>query len=232
MSATPSIFEEALRIETMDSRLGAIFGTLAVPERGWGAVVFAQCGGTGRDRRHHHSLATSLQNLGLATLAVDLFSPAEERAAEFTSKNRFDVSLMTDRLIAATDWLNQNYSEFHSTTAYFATGAAAAAALNAAADRQDIAAVVSCGGLPILAGSALKDVASATLLIVGELDSPVIDWNVTAFERLGRAYRRELIIVPSATNSFEEPGAFEEAARLTTQWFVRYLGAAASRLPR
>jgi dienelactone hydrolase len=130
--------------------------------------------------------------------------------------------------LAATDWVDVNLAGDNVRTGYFGASTGAAAALKAAARRKDVAAVVSRGGRPDLAGPELARVEAATLLIVGGRDLPVIDLNRAAYEQLRSATRRELTIVPGATHLFEEPGALAEVARLAGQWFVRYLSMAAS----
>jgi dienelactone hydrolase len=171
-------------------------------------------------------LAEGLHDLGLATLLVDVYSSAEERESEFSSKHRIDIDLMTERLHVATDWIEQSFAEQHFKIGYAGAGAGAAAVLKAAAERPDIAAVVSCDGLPILAGKALPNVSAATLLIVGERDRSVIEWNTAAYERLSAAYRREMAIIPGAMHPLEGHDAVQEASALVSQWFLRYLGAA------
>jgi dienelactone hydrolase len=171
-------------------------------------------------------LSEALLDLGLATLLVDLYSPVEERAAEFTSKHRVDIGLMTDRLHVATDWIEHKFADEHFKIGYVGGGAGAAAVMKAAAERPNITAAVSCDGLAMVAGQALADVTAASLLIVGERDQAVREWNVAAFERLTAAYRRELAVIPNAKHPLEGRDAIEQASKLIAQWFMRYLGAA------
>ncbi|MCI0332905.1 MAG: dienelactone hydrolase family protein [Planctomycetes bacterium] len=227
MTAIHSILDETIRIDT---GIGSIFGTLAIPERAWGAVLFAHGSGSSRHSPRNQYVAESLQELGMATLLVDLLTPGEVRVDAFTARHRFDIGLLTDRLIAATNWLDKNYAQHNFRLGYFGASTGAAAALRAAAARPEVAAVVSRGGRPDLAGPALPRVTAATLLIVGELDQPVSELNRAAYEQLDHVCRKEVAIVPNATHLFEEPGALEEVTRLAGQWFVRYLGAAASRV--
>jgi dienelactone hydrolase len=226
MKSFHSIFDEHVQIDSGDPRIGVLNGTLSIPERAWSAVVFAQGGGGSCECPYADVLATALQDVGLATLLVDLYSSAEERAAERTSKHRVDIGLMTDRLRLATDWLNVAFAENDFRIGYLGAGAGAAAVLKAAAEQANVVAAVSCDGLPALAGRALTEVTAATLLIVGERERAVIDWNVAAFDRLSRAFRRELAIVPNASHPLSGDEAVNEAKRLVSQWFVRYLGAA------
>jgi dienelactone hydrolase len=225
MATRHSIFDEDVRIDPQDARIGVISGALSVPERAWSMVLFAQGSGS-FECAYARKLADALQDLGLATLLVDLYSSAEMQATEFSSKDRVDIGLMTDRLNVATDWVEEKFADQHFQLGYVGAGAGAAAVLKAAAERSDIAAVVSCDGLPILAGKALADVTAATLLIVGERDQAVIEWNTAAYERLASAYRRELTLIPNAGHPLERDQALQEASTLVKQWFVRYLGAA------
>jgi dienelactone hydrolase len=226
MKSLHTVFDEIVRIDASDPRIGVLTGTLSVPEGAWSAVVFAQGGGSSCECPYAHILAASLQDVGLATLLVDLYSSAEEQAAVLTSKHRVDIGLMTDRLGVATDWINETFAENDFKIGYLGASAGAAAVLMAAAERTDVVAAVSCDGLPALAGKALTDVTAATLFIVGELDRALIEWNIAAFDRLTQAYRRELAIVPNASHPLSGNDAVQEAKSLVTRWFVRYLGAA------
>jgi dienelactone hydrolase len=221
-----SVFDQDVRIDSHDPRLGVLRGTLSVPERTWGAVLFAQGGGSSCECPYAHTIAESLLELGLATLTIDLYSTAEESAAEFNSRHRVDIELMTDRLCVATDWMNVAFSKCDFRFGYVGAGAGAAAVLKAASQRADVFAAVSCDGLPALAGKALTSVTAATLLIVGERDQAVTEWNRAAFERLIKAYHRELTIIPNAAHPLTGREAIAEASALISRWFVRYLGAA------
>jgi putative phosphoribosyl transferase len=225
MSAKPYAFEDTVGIDTGNAN---IYGTLIIPNGAWGAVIFAQGSGSSRHNPRHVSVAETFHRVGLATLLVDLLTPAEERVDQFTAQHRFDVALLANRLIAATDWLDTNCSQYDFRVGYFGASTGAAATFKAAARRPEIAAIVSRGGRPDLANDDLSKVEAATLLLVGSMDVPVIDGNLAAYERLSRAYRREVSVIPGATHLFEEKGALEEVALLATQWFVRYLGAAAA----
>ena len=226
MSGKPYPFEDTVGIVTGNA---TIYATLIVPEESWGAVIFAHGSGSSRNNPRHVFVAETLHRVGLATLLVDLLTPAEERVDQFTAQHRFDIELQTKRLIAATDWLETNCSQYDFRIGYFGASTGAAVPFKAAARRREIAAVVSRGGRPDLAGDDLSKIRAATLLIVGSLDVPVIEQNKGAYKQLTRAFRREMSIVPGATHLFEEKGALEEVAQLTAQWFVRYLGAKASR---
>jgi dienelactone hydrolase len=167
-------------------------------------------------------VAGVLRESGLATLLMDLLTADEEAIDLQTRRLRFDIGLLADRLVGATDWLAQNADTLNLTIGYFGASAGAAAALVAAAERPDaVGAIVSRGGRPDLAGAALARVRAPTLLIVGGNDVPVIGMNQEAMAQL--RVENKLEIVPGATHLFEEPGALEEVARLAHEWFERYL---------
>lgn len=228
MASIYSVFEEAVRIDT---GLGTVHGTLGVPERAWGAVILAD--GTGRAQYHPQgeSIAASLQDLGIATLVIDLLTTDEEDSDESVSRRRLDFRLLTERLNVATDWIKQHCEcagqDFR--IGYVGASLGAIAALRAAADRPDIAAVMSCGGRPDWAGEALPRVGAATLMVVGELDLTMIESNYAAYDQLTHAYRREVALIPQVTDLFDEPAALDQVSLLASRWFVRYLGAAANR---
>jgi putative phosphoribosyl transferase len=226
MSLASYNFEDTVGISVGDDN---IYGTLVIPESAWAAVIFAHGSGSSRHSPRNFAVAKSLHEVGLATLLVDLLTPAEERVDQFTAQYRFDIDRLTERLLAASAWVESNCSQYHFPLGYFGASTGAAAALTAAARRPNIDAVVSRGGRPDLAADELEKVTAPTLLIVGGLDRPVIELNKTAFDRLARTAHKELTIVPGATHLFEEKGALSEVAQLAAQWFVRYLGKAADR---
>ena len=155
-------------------------------------------------------------------MLIDLLTPEEEEVDLRTRHLRFNIGLLAERLVGATDWLRRSPETQHLRIGYFGASTGAGAALVAAAERpEDVGAVVSRGGRPDLAGPALPRVAAPTLLIVGGNDLPVIGMNREAMEQLRVEKRFE--IVPGATHLFEEPGALEEVARLAAGWFVRHL---------
>jgi pimeloyl-ACP methyl ester carboxylesterase len=168
-------------------------------------------------------VASRLQESGLATLLLDLLTPDEERADALTGEYRFDVALLGSRLTLAADYLHARFAIGDGSVGCFGASTGAAAALITAADRpQLVGAVVSRGGRPDLAGSAvLSRVHSPTLLIVGGGDPLVLELNEAAQARLGG--ERLLEIVPSATHLFEEPGALEIVASLAAGWFEQHL---------
>jgi pimeloyl-ACP methyl ester carboxylesterase len=154
---------------------------------------------------------------------MDLLTAEEEAVDLYTGHLRFDIPLLAERLVGATDWLGQTPETADLRVGYFGASTGAAAALVAAAQRPDaVGAVVSRGGRPDLAGAALSRVRAPTLLIVGGDDEPVITLNRQALVRLG-AREKQLVIIPGATHLFEGPGALEEVARLATDWLTRHL---------
>ena len=200
-------------------------GSLDVPDEARGVVLFAHGSGSGRHSPRNRYVARTLRDANLATLLIDLLTVEEEEMDLHTRQLRFDIGLLAQRLVGATDWIAQNLETQNLPVGYFGASTGAGAALVAAAIRaQLVAAVVSRGGRPDLAGDALPRVAAPTLMIVGGNDRPVIDMNREALGQL-RA-EKKLEIVPGATHLFEEPGALEEVARLAVAWFVRYLGPA------
>lgn len=163
-------------------------------------------------------MACVLREVGIGTLLFDLLT--EEEDLDYS--RRFDIDFLTERLLLATNWLKSQPWGKGLRLGYFGASTGAAAALQAAAMMgPSIFAIVSRGGRPDLAMSYLAKVRAPTLLIVGELDIPVIELNRQAYELL--ATEKELSIVPGATHLFEEPGTLEEAARLAADWFVRHL---------
>jgi putative phosphoribosyl transferase len=213
--------EEQIQIVTP---AGAIEGVLTIPANATGVVIFAHGSGSGRHSPRNRFVAEALQDAGLGTLLIDLLTLEEEWRDRLTSEHRFDIDLLAERLENASDWLTNRYRD-RFRYGYFGASTGAAAALVAAARRQGIAAIVSRGGRPDLAGEALERVMSATLLIVGGYDDVVIDLNDQAFMHLKNAAEKEMQIVPEATHLFEEPGALEEVAHLASDWFVKYLSA-------
>jgi putative phosphoribosyl transferase len=157
----------------------------------------------------------------VATLLIDLLTEAEEESEKQTHHLRFDIELLAGRLSAASDWLVDEPDTASLPLGYFGASTGAAAALVAASNRQQVAAIVARGGRPDLAGDALSRVTAPTLLIVGGEDTAVIEMNQWALVRLGTPVK-ELVIVPGASHLFEEPGTLEEVARLATDWFTRH----------
>lgn len=196
-------------------------GNLSLPEGARRVVLFAHGSGSSRHSPRNRYVARRLNEGGLATLLIDLLTPDEEAIDLRTTHLRFDVRLLAERLIGATDWLQHHAVTRHLRVGYFGASTGAAAALVAAARRPHVGAIVSRGGRPDLAGPALALVHAPTLLIVGERDVQVIELNRQALAQLRGV--KHLVTVPGATHLFEEPGALEEVARLALEWFEHYL---------
>lgn len=193
-------------------------GDLSIPAQAKGIVVFAHGSGSSRHSSRNQQVAQTLQQAGFATLLFDLLTVEEDR--DFNK--RFDIDLLTERLVKVTDWLEAEERTADLSVGYFGASTGAAATLKAAAQLKDlIKAVVSRGGRPDLAEPLLPQVISPTLLIVGSLDHQVIELNQKAYESLRS--EREIRIVEGATHLFEEPGKLEEVAAMAVEWFNKYL---------
>ncbi len=209
-----------VNVSVGDMQLSA---TLAVPPDARGVILFAHGSGSSRHSPRNRFVAGVLQEAGFATLLLDLMTPEEERVDAYTGHLRFDIEFLADRLGAATEWAGRQPGLHELSFGYFGASTGAAAALVAASRLPHvIQAVVSRGGRPDLAGSALTAVRAATLLIVGGADTPVIPLNRHAL-KLFAAHAKRLEIVPGATHLFEEPGALEKVATLARDWFEEYL---------
>jgi putative phosphoribosyl transferase len=193
-------------------------GVLGLPAAVRGVVAFAHGSGSGRHSPRNRHVARTLQEAGIATLLLDLLGPDEEG----DRARVFDIALLAERLGAAVSWLGEHEATRGRRLGLFGASTGAGAALVAASrEPERVAAVVSRGGRPDLAGAALHQVHAPTLLIVGGRDEAVIDLNRQALAELGGP--REMVLVPDATHLFPEPGALEEVARLATAWFARHL---------
>ncbi|MCC5579762.1 dienelactone hydrolase family protein [Microtetraspora sp. AC03309] len=192
-------------------------GRLAVPDGAQGIVLFVHGSGSGRHSPRNRYVAAALNREGLGTLLFDLLTPEEE----IDRANVFDIRLLADRLAAVTSWLRERPEVAGLPVGYFGASTGAAAALWAAAEPDgDVAAIVSRGGRPDLAGERLSAVRAATLLIVGGDDHVVLGLNQAAQQRL--RCENQLRIVPGATHLFEEPGALEAVAELARDWFAEH----------
>jgi putative phosphoribosyl transferase len=210
------------RLIQVESGTVNLEGDLRIPENARGVVLFAHGSGSSRHSLRNRYVAQELNKARLATLLLDLLTEDEEEIDNQTGQLRFNINLLAQRLIDATEWLAQNLEIYKTKIGYFGASTGAAAALVAAAKHPNgIRAVVSRGGRPDLAEASLSKVQAPTLLIVGERDSPVIRMNQEALERLQR--EKKLAIVPEATHLFEEPGTLEVVARLSSEWFEQYI---------
>lgn len=201
----------------------ALHADVVVPEAATGLVFFAHGSGSSRLSPRNRQVAATLQEAGLATVLADLLTQEEERADRDTRCHRFDIDLLAPRLAAVAEWCRTEPAMAELPVGLFGASTGAAAALRAAADSPAAcSAVVSRGGRPDLAESSLRSVRAPTLLIVGSLDTAVLDLNRSALGQLGGEGALE--VVAGASHLFEEPGTLEEVARLARDWFLRHLG--------
>jgi predicted alpha/beta-hydrolase family hydrolase len=202
-------------------------GSLAIPSNAVGLVMFAHGSGSSRHSPRNRHVAKLLNDRGLATLLFDLLTADEERVDAIDATLRFDVEMLAERLVAATDNLVTS-GRAPLPIGYFGGSTGAAAALIAAARRPaQIAAVVSRGGRPDLARGSLPAVRAPTLLVVGGADTWVLQANREAAARMTAPH--EVVVVPGATHLFEEPGALDAVARLAGVWFLEHFGPARAR---
>lgn len=196
----------------------ALEGELVVPDGATGLVVFAHGSGSSRHSPRNNFVAEALRNRGLGTLLFDLLTEQEDRDRE----NRFDITLLTNRLVAVTEWLRDRPDTAELTIGYFGASTGAAAALRGAARRQsDIGAVVSRGGRVDMATEVLDGVAAPTLFVVGGEDEQVLELNEEAYEQL--ECEKDLQVIEGAGHLFEGPGELEAVADLAGQWFTTHL---------
>jgi putative phosphoribosyl transferase len=198
----------------------ALSGLLSIPANAKAIVVFAHGSGSNSRSARNADTARLLYEAGFASLRADLLTVEEAALNERTGQYRFDVKLLSERVLAATTFVGTVRDAQLLPIAYYGASTGAAAALTAAAKRRDVYAVVSRGGRPDLA-DCLSDVRAATLLIVGGADVPIIPLNEEALTLLPG--EKKIAIVPAATHLFEEPGALEAVGRLTVEWLTRYL---------
>ncbi|MGA7356607.1 MAG: dienelactone hydrolase family protein [Candidatus Cybelea sp.] len=197
---------------------------LSIPKKATGLVLFAHGSGSSRKSPRNRFVAEVLNKGDVGTLLFDLLTPQEDAIDRQTAELRFNIGLLAARVVAASRWVRRQPSLESVPLGYFGASTGAAAALVAAAILPDeVAAIVSRGGRPDLAGQYLREVRAPTLLIVGGADQVVIGLNRQASAAMN--VERNLTIVPQATHLFEEPGALEEVARLSLAWFQRHLSA-------
>jgi len=210
-----------LEQKDVEVRMGsvALRGDLRLPPSAGGIVLFAHGSGSSRRSPRNVQVAEVLNRAGLGTLLFDLLTKEEEA----DRGNVFDVGLLAERLVAATEWVRSDQATAALPVGYFGASTGAAAALAASVlDRRDrIGAIVSRGGRPDLAGDALGGVRAPTLLIVGGEDRDVLELNEQA--RRSMTCPTELVVVPGATHLFEEPGTLDRVAALARDWFLSHL---------
>lgn len=233
--------ERSVRFELEDANLEA---DINIGPKATGVVLFVHGSGSSRHSPRNQFVASSLRERGLGTVLMDLLTPDEERADDFTGHLRFDISFLARRVTAVIDQLRDVSAQApgakadQSTLApqrgsrvgdpalpiglFGASTGAAAAIVAAAARPAAIAAIVSRGGRPDLGGDALASVTAPTLLIVGSADPEVLELNNRAMSRMTQAEVR-LEVVPRASHLFQEPGTLEQVAKLAGDWFARYL---------
>jgi pimeloyl-ACP methyl ester carboxylesterase len=206
----------------------ALEGNLNIPAQARGVILFAHGSGSSRHSPRNQFVAHVLYDAGFATLLIDLLTLQEEAEDRFTGHLRFNIDLLSKRVVTVTNWLTRHEATKALQVAYFGASTGAAAALVAAAEMpQIIGAVVSRGGRPDLAHTSLPLVQAPTLLIVGSLDKEVLELNNMAASLL--TCERRVEVVAGATHLFEEPGALEQVARLASAWFSRYLSTGSPR---
>jgi putative phosphoribosyl transferase len=207
---------------TIPLRKGALQGTLTMPAGAMALVLFAHGSGSSRLSERNRAVAAELAREGLATLLFDLLTEEEAQVDARTGHLRFDIDLLADRLMTATEWALRQPNTSSLPIGYFGASTGAAAALVAAAQHPELVyAIVSRGGRPDLAGESLPLVEAPTLLLVGGDDNEVLALNREVLPRLWT--ENQLEIVSGATHLFEEPGALAHVARSAARWFIRHL---------
>lgn len=211
-----------LRYRKLDLGDVELSADLRLPVHAGGLVVFVHGSGSGRSSPRNQYVALSLAQRGLGTLLFDLLTEPEQYLDNQTRELRFNIALLSNRLVKVIDWMGRDAELQPLPIGLFGASTGAAAALMAAAERADVVhAVVSRGGRTDLAGAALSRVKAPTLQIVGELDPVVLNLNVQSSRALQCEQRLE--VVAGATHLFEEAGTLEEVARLAGDWFEQYL---------
>ena len=195
-------------------------GFVFYPKNPIGLVLFAHGSGSSRLSIRNQFVASYLEKNNIASVLFDLLTEEEDQKDNITAEYRFDIDLLSKRLIEATNWAEQTYPDL--SLGYFGASTGAAAALIAASETQEkIKAIVSRGGRPDLAGSYLKKVISPTLLLVGSNDLEVIELNKIAYNQM--SCEKELVLIERATHLFEEEGTLEQVADKAASWFIKHL---------
>lgn len=211
--------EQAVRIPAGKVSLEA---DLVPPRSGKGAVIFAHGSGSGRRSPRNRLVATRLRATGLGTLLLDLLSEHEARVDELTAEHRFDIPLLTDRLLVATDWLRARPEVQGTRLGYFGASTGGAVAMIAATQRAEaVGAIVLRGARSDLGDSAVGRIRCPTLILVGGNDDFIQEVNARTIQRL--TCKKELVTIPGASHLFEEPGTLELVAERTADWFDHHL---------
>ena len=217
-ATVPSVEERAVRVSAGRVMLD---GDLSIPPHARAVVLFAHGSGSSRFSARNRRVAAQFNERGFATLLIDLLTPNEDSIDAHTGEYRFDIGRLADRLIGAAAWLEMEPATARLPVALFGASTGGGAALVAAAEIPErVAAVVSRGGRPDLAGEALARVRAPTLLIVGGNDETVLELNREALAQLSSTARLE--VIPGATHLFEEAGALDEVARHAAAWIETY----------
>ena len=220
MEKTKEYFKQSVSIYLSDVVLQ---GDMCLPAYTNSLILFVHGSGSSRFSTRNQYVASVLQKSGHGTLLLDFLSPREEQEDNITHKLRFDIAMLSKRVVGVTKWINEQSALSKLNIGYFGASTGAAAALIATAQlKKYIGAVVSRGGRPDLAGDFLFSLQVPTLLIVGGLDKYVIELNEAAF--VSMPCHKAMNVVEGAGHLFEEPGKLEEVARLANAWFTRYLG--------
>lgn len=197
-------------------------GTLTLPPATKVVVLFAHGSGSSRFSTRNQYVAKEFNKATIGTLLFDLLTQEEEETDIVTAEYRFNIPLLAERLIGATEWLRNDPKTKRLAFGYFGASTGAAAALIAAAKLpSEISAVISRGGRPDLAGKYLSNVVAPTLLLVGGLDTEVIELNRQAMNQM--KVEKKIVIIPGATHLFEEQGTLEEVAKVSIDWFLKHL---------
>src|SRR5579885_927896 len=198
-------------------------GDIVFPKNPVGIVLFVHGSGSSRLSPRNRFVADVLNQNKIATLLFDLLTAEEEEIDSISGALRFNIDILSDRLIKVTDWVLKNYGKLNLKIGYFGASTGAAAALVAASEKSTmIHAVVSRGGRPDLAEDKLGKVRCPTLLIVGGYDDVVIDLNKEAMTKMNS--EKKLVIIPGATHLFEEKGKLEDVSKYASNWFLKYFG--------
>lgn len=192
-------------------------GEIIIPLKATSLVIFAHGSGSNYMSKRNETVAKILHQKNIGTLMINLLTERED----LQYRNRFDIELLTERLIKITEWAEKEKNEKNMSIGYFGASTGAAAALNAAAKLSNISAVVSRGGRPDLASNHLEEVEAPTLLIVGGLDYDVLKMNELAFKKL--TCEKNLEVLQGATHLFEEHGMINKVAELAAKWFEKHL---------